>query len=106
MHFCKLKNVNCTVTKNNRGYFLRNKIIDLNTLKKKKLWRRIDPKTESKKDKPGNKICIQYSHLHNFHEIFFTLTPLRSDQYYHKMCFNYWLDYCAPSDNVHKANKE
>jgi hypothetical protein len=86
MHFCKSKNVNCTVTKNNRGYFLRNKIIDPNTvkkkrnfgeeltqkrsqkkinrgyflrnkiihpntLKKKKLWRRIYPKTESKKDK-------------------------------------------------------
>ena len=47
MHFCKSTNVNCTVTKNN---FLQNKIINPNTLKKK-LWRRINPKTEPNKDK-------------------------------------------------------
>jgi putative ubiquitin-RnfH superfamily antitoxin RatB of RatAB toxin-antitoxin module len=48
MHFCKSKNVNCTVTKNNRGYFLRNKIIDPNTLKKKRNFEELT----QKKDKP------------------------------------------------------
>ena len=51
MQFCKSTNVNCTVTENNRWLFLQNKIIDPNTPRKKKLWRRINPKTEPNKDK-------------------------------------------------------
>jgi len=45
------------------GYILQNKINNPNTLKKKKLWRRINPKTSPKKDKPVFKLKLSQTFL-------------------------------------------